>query len=205
MTKEIVDGVDVSGCEYAEKSIPIDCSIDNCFCYENKNCYYKQLKRLEQELYEWKKDCEKCKLFDIEKTNRDLLERIDKLEQELKWANDEEKYLKDCCIKAGKELEKYSFKWDGKEKNLVVQALQLNQLYEELEQENKELKKRLDSYAISATVPTVMYNRCERERCKYGSALEEIRGMFLNQVAWVGQLTNFEEEIYNKINEVLTP
>ena len=44
-----------------------------------------------------------------------------------------------------------------------------------LEQENKELKKRLDSYAISATVPTVMYNRCERERCKYGSALEEIK------------------------------
>lgn len=35
--------IDVSGCKYA------DCSIDNCFCYENKNCYYKQLKRLETE------------------------------------------------------------------------------------------------------------------------------------------------------------
>lgn len=33
--------------------------------------------------------------------------------------------------------------------------------------------------------------------------MKEIIGMFLNQVAWVGQLTNFEEEIYNKINEVL--
>lgn len=28
------------------------------------------------------KACEKCKLFDIEKTNRDLLERINELEQE---------------------------------------------------------------------------------------------------------------------------
>lgn len=42
------------------------------------------------------------------------------------------KYLKECCIKAGKELEKYSFEWDGKEKNLVVQALELNCKYEKL-------------------------------------------------------------------------
>ena len=41
------------------------------------------------------------------------------------------------------------------------------------------------------------------ESIKYRKALEEIREMFLNRVAWVGQLTNFEEEIYNKINEVL--
>ena len=45
-----IDGVDVSKCRYAEKSIPIDCSIDNCFCYENNDCYYKQMKRLEQKL-----------------------------------------------------------------------------------------------------------------------------------------------------------
>ena len=51
-------------------------------CKNTSDCYYKQLKRLEQERDELKKACEKCKLFDIEKTNRDLLERIDKLEQE---------------------------------------------------------------------------------------------------------------------------
>ncbi len=43
-----------------------------------------EIKRLEQERDELKKACEKCKLFDIEKTNRDLLERIEKLEQENK-------------------------------------------------------------------------------------------------------------------------
>lgn len=73
----------------------------------------------------------------------EYLSELQRLKQELKWANDEEKYLKDCCIKAGKELEKHSFRWDGKEKNLVVQALQLNQLYEKLEQENKELKEKI--------------------------------------------------------------
>lgn len=137
MTEEIIiDGVNVAGCEhYCEKintgSGVIQNPLKQGFCLHNitglqnadiyfrmltfpkcreqSNCYYKQLKRLEQEL---------------------------------KWANDEEKYLKDCCIKAGKELEKHSFKWDGKEKNLVVQALQLNQLYEKLEQENKELRKK---------------------------------------------------------------
>lgn len=56
--------------------------------YKNKIDDYKQLKRLEQERDELKKVCEKCKLFDIEKTNRDLLERIDKLEQENKELKD---------------------------------------------------------------------------------------------------------------------
>lgn len=42
--------INVRGCRYAEKSMPVDCSIDNCFCYENNDCYYKQLKRLEQKV-----------------------------------------------------------------------------------------------------------------------------------------------------------
>lgn len=45
----IIGGVDVSGCEYAENSIPVDCDIDTCFCQENQNCYYKQLQRLKAE------------------------------------------------------------------------------------------------------------------------------------------------------------
>lgn len=174
MTEEIIiDGTDVSECEWLNTcSNKIRCVIlqnDIC-CSDNtcrgwKNCYYKQLKRLEQERDELKRACDKCKLFDIEKTNRDLLERIDKLEQENRWQRNEEKYLKDCCIKAGKELEKHSFKWDGKEKNLVVQALQLNQLYEKLEQENKELK----------DLDKKICEDWEKEIKVYWNALEEIR------------------------------
>ena len=96
----------------------------------------------------------KCKYYKLYK-------QLKRLEQELKWANDEEKYLKDCCIKAWKELEKHSFKWDGKEKNLVVQALQLNQLYEKLEQENKELLEARNHFMVV--------------NLKYFNALEEIR------------------------------
>ena len=59
-------------------------------------------------------------------------ELIEKLKSELKTVTEERDYLKQCCIDADMELSKYSFKWDGKEKNLVVQALQLNEMYEEL-------------------------------------------------------------------------
>lgn len=108
---------------------------------------------------------------------------IDGVEQELKWANDEEKYLKDCCIKAGKELEKHSFKWDGKEKNLVVQALQLNQLYEKLEQENKELKIKLSStkcYLCGEGFLTPEGTELYEEKEKYKTALIELRKDFNN-------------------------
>ena len=62
---------------------------------------FKKYKRLEQERDELKKACEKCKLFDIEKTNRDLLEQIEKLEQENKRLNERlycYAYEKDCHL-----------------------------------------------------------------------------------------------------------
>ena len=59
MDKVIIDGVDVSGCMFATNTIPVDCDNNTCFCYEDKDCYYKQLKRLQAEnerLYE-EKNC----------------------------------------------------------------------------------------------------------------------------------------------------
>ena len=129
MTEEvIIDGVNIAGCEYMlnnkikgrqhcpAKAMPY-AKETSCICHKSIDTPYNFCKHNSNCHYK----------------------QLKRLEQELKWANDEEKYLKDCCIKAGKELEKYSFKWDGKEKNLVVQALQLNQLYKKLEQENKSL------------------------------------------------------------------
>lgn len=47
--KEIIDGVDVSGCEYCLKMTKYRCSIQRdvykCLCEENPNCHYKQLAR----------------------------------------------------------------------------------------------------------------------------------------------------------------
>lgn len=62
----------------------------------------------------------------------DLPFEIKKLSQECENLKAEEKYLKQCCQKAGEELAKHSFEYDGKEKNLVVQAIELNEKYEKL-------------------------------------------------------------------------
>ena len=80
------------------------------------------------------------------------------------------------------------FSWDCSEFNNCYYK-QLKRL----EQENKELKE----------LNKKICEDWEKEIKFYWDAFEEIREMFSNQVAWVGQLTNFEEEIYNKINEVL--
>ena len=131
--------------------------------------------------------------------------KIERLEQELKWANDEEKYLKDCCIKAGKELEKHSFKWDGKEKNLVVQALQLNQLYEKLEQENKELKEMLSKEPKAMQAFQISYSGLKRDNetlwgmvKDYKTALEEIR-----EVIYYCGYKDVVDKVLPKINEVI--
>ena len=68
----IIDGVDVSGCEHrcdTHKTLLADghimefknyCQITNDGCYAI-NCYYKQLKRKEQEYEELKEDVERWK------------------------------------------------------------------------------------------------------------------------------------------------
>lgn len=74
MTEEIIiDGVDVAGCEFIGdiKSKFVKCTswVHNSKkqvsghwdCRENKNCYYKQLKRLEQERDELKQENERLK------------------------------------------------------------------------------------------------------------------------------------------------
>lgn len=49
----VIDGVDVSGCEYCLKMTKCRCTIQQdvykCLCEENPNCYYKQLQRKEQD------------------------------------------------------------------------------------------------------------------------------------------------------------
>lgn len=62
MTEEIIiDGVDVAGCEYLNKVVNEEpyCNIDEehlYTCSSDENCYFKQLKHLEQENFELKSD-----------------------------------------------------------------------------------------------------------------------------------------------------
>ena len=65
---------------------------------------------------------------------------INKLRQMLTESKAQEKYLKECCRKAGEELAKHSFAYDSKEKNLVVQAKELNEKYEKLKKALEEIE-----------------------------------------------------------------
>ena len=59
----IIDGVDVSGCKYCLKMTKYRCTIQRdiykWLCEENPNCYYKLLKRKEQECEELKEKIKK--------------------------------------------------------------------------------------------------------------------------------------------------
>lgn len=59
----IIDGVDVAECELGTDSIGFICNLkngktDKCNCSDYPNCYYKQLKRKEQECEELKEQLE---------------------------------------------------------------------------------------------------------------------------------------------------
>jgi len=81
---------------------------------------------------------------------------------------------------------------------LEKQLKRLEQERDELKQENEELKENIEAFKTMATVPTRMYNECERERCKFGRALLEIREL-------IEPLKSYDlvEKAIDKINEVL--
>ena len=89
----IIDGCDVSGCVFygfsnlnnhlctSKEFSKIDCT----YCNDNPNCYYKQLKRKEQECEELKKDViEALKLVEITSTHNTFQEtKINRLSKTL--------------------------------------------------------------------------------------------------------------------------
>ena len=89
---------------------------------------------------------------------------IKKLQTWLKQNIEQVRYLKECCNRAGKELEKNSFAWDSKEKNLVVQALELNQRYEYKKQECEKYEQTLNE----------IEQHCNEQNLKYDTTACEI-------------------------------
>lgn len=88
----------------------------------------------------------------------------EQLKQEYENLKAEEKFLKQCCTKAGEELAKHSFDYDGKEKNLVVQAMELNEKYEKFENALEEIEQELkeDIYCESQECGCDDYEECLR-------------------------------------------
>lgn len=92
--KEIIDGIDVSGCEYCVKMTKYRCIIQRdvykYLCKENPNCYFKQLKRKEQALTEIKEIAEEQipylnidKAKTITEVEYDYADKIYNLEQRM--------------------------------------------------------------------------------------------------------------------------
>lgn len=69
----------------------------------------------------------------------DDIKDINKLRNMLKEAYKEIAYLKGCCRKTGEELANYTFEYDEKPKNLVVQATDINDKYKKLQNQNKNI------------------------------------------------------------------
>lgn len=165
-----IDGVDVSGCSYYNPLGNYNCG-GTKKCSQWTNCYFKQLARKTQECEALKKrneDNERFYLKQYAKKDSEVLDLTHNLNvktQECENLKSEEKYLKQCCQKAGEELAKHSFSYDGKEKNLVVQAMELNEKYEKLEKALKEIEEYIYT--------DCEYNDgCDRNiciRCKYSN------------------------------------
>ena len=104
----IIDGVDVSGCSYyqynmctATKDDYGDCSLC-CQDYDMNDCYYKQLKRKEQECEELRRYHNKCCEENTEKLKQ-LLEKYNQLSRDFyngKYCNKE-----NCSLLKAKEQE----------------------------------------------------------------------------------------------------
>lgn len=104
----IIDGVDVSGCIYyqynmctATKDNYGDCSF-YCKDYEMKDCYYKQLKRKEQECEELRQYHNKC-CIEFKNEKQELLEKYNQVSRDFyngKYCNKE-----NCSLLKAKEQE----------------------------------------------------------------------------------------------------
>lgn len=118
----IIDGVDVSGCEYYNKddktcrevngNYDTDiCEFDKC---ENSNCYYKQLARKEQECEELKKIINEAK-----NSKLDLKRQNEELQKENKRLREEREKAKNYNLEYGKLLIKATNKNNKLSKTLT--------------------------------------------------------------------------------------
>ena len=82
----VIDGVDVSGCECYNPNIKMDCllhPLQSDACKNNPNCYYKQLKRKEQECEELNKEIHNLNstIDFIKVTEHSAINKYNKLKQ----------------------------------------------------------------------------------------------------------------------------
>lgn len=143
MDKEqiIIDGIDVSGCISFDKNNEYNiCCYDDIrgdkilfaiFCVENKNCYYKQLQRKEQECEQKEKEIKGLHLI------IDRLLEASGYDKHISSAEDFEDVYKDMDYKLGL-IDELKQECEA----LKSESFTMNSLIIEQEEEIEELKKR---------------------------------------------------------------
>jgi predicted RNase H-like nuclease (RuvC/YqgF family) len=158
----IIDGVDVIGCEFFDSGNCVECDMrvhfygdipcdDEC----NRNCYYKQLKRKEQEVDVLKAENELLKqafedsdndCFRLEKENDELKRQLKAKEQECEELTNQVDYLR---------REYKEIKWTNEAISRQCQNINCKDL-QKLKQtlaEIKEIAEQIENYDLYVTVP----------------------------------------------------
>lgn len=195
----IIDGCDVSGCIYYKATGKYNtCGYD---CELTHNCYYKQLKRKEQELNDYKKYWQHQAELGVDTTNR-LTKELTAKEQEceeLKTLKDEtyfklkEEYIQQLDqLKAEKSDTEFRFELFKISNQITI---------DQLKAENKELKKQVD---ITQMFLDACNNSCEH----YKQTLTEIKEISENVIKNVSErciettpMYGVHKQILQKISE----
>lgn len=199
MSETIINGIDVSECKYAADTIPVDCENNTCFCYEDENCYYKQLKRLQEENKRLQMlSCANCGEKYLSPDGAELYDKNVQLQEENEELKGRNANLRlNLATYDLPEIKKVLTDWRTGE---------LDKKFKKLQKENEELKNRLktlDDEEFVYEVTEIEYNNFKKMN-KYKQALEEIREITNECITdCMGSKCEGMEEIQNKINEAL--
>jgi DNA repair exonuclease SbcCD ATPase subunit len=184
----IIDGVDVSGCEHLYREIDCLAHMDYSECCEgydpsygycpNTDCYYKQLKRKEQECEELKKIIDEAKNSKLdlksflvgEAIQNEYEQQLDQLKAEVKSKTEYVQEQREIINQYSKEIEMYK-KCQGKraskrEEELKTENKHLNDL---LNQALKELEKTRETLTEIKEIAEICkcHNADGCYECKY--------------------------------------
>lgn len=195
--KQIIDGVDVSGCKYyIEGEYPFDCDIE--YSCKEMYCYYKQLKRKEQECEELERQ---YKELQEDLLNCTACKATEKLKNELEqYKNLAKKHLADF-FEVNNKLEKIMLylKIDnisdlnnGISLNSEVVDRLLSNI-KELETKNETLKEKL-----------VISSNSDKSTLRMIKALDEIEEYLKNQLDGFGNAVySVDKSAIKKISDII--
>ena len=161
----IIDDVDISKCDS-------ECFFSKCRGSRCAKWSVLKMKELEEQLARKTQECEQkekelkelkrqYKLSCLDCEYKNTKADVERYRKECENLKAEEKYLKQCCEKAGEELSKHSFDYDGKEKNLVIQTMELNEKYEKFEKVLDEIEEIAKSFNKSELCFYKEINECD--------------------------------------------